>query len=129
MNKPIVSTKGARTSEKNAKREALKIAELASAKKARDIVILDLRDLSTIADYFIICSGENAVQIRAVAESIDEYYSNRKVFPLGIEGLDFAHWVLIDYGDIVVHIFDKETRAYYELEKFWIDAPRIPCEG
>lgn len=129
MNKSIVSTRGARTSGKNVRKEALKIAELAGAKKARDIIILDLSDLSTIADYFIICSGENAVQIRAIAESIDEYYSQKKVFPLGIEGMDFARWVLIDYGDIVIHIFDDETRAYYELEKFWIDAPKIPCKG
>ncbi len=73
----------------------------------------------------MICSGENPAQIRAIAESIDEYFSKKKVFPIGREGLGFARWVLIDYGDIVVHIFNQETRGYYDLEKFWIDAPRI----
>ena len=73
----------------------------------------------------MICSGENPAQIRAIAESIDRYFSEKKIPPLGREGLESAHWVLIDYGDIVVHIFDEETRSYYDLEKFWIDAPRV----
>lgn len=98
---------------------------MANDKKAKDTVILELKDLSTIADYFVICSGENTAQIKAIAESIDEYFSKKKIFPIGKEGLDFAQWVLIDYGDIVVHIFNQETRSYYDLEKFWIDAPRI----
>ena len=101
------------------------MAELANNKKAVDTVILELKDLSTIADYFVICSGDNTAQIKAIAESIDEYFSKKKVFPIGKEGLDFARWVLIDYGDIVIHIFNQEARGYYDLEKFWIDAPRI----
>ena len=101
------------------------MAGLANDKKAVDTVILELKDLSTIADYFVICSGDNTAQIKAIAESIDEYFSKKKVFPIGKEGLDFARWVLIDYGDIVIHIFNQEARDYYDLEKFWIDAPRI----
>jgi ribosome-associated protein len=101
------------------------MAGLANDKKAVDTVILELKELSTIADYFVICSGDNTAQIKAIAESIDEYFSKKKVFPRGKEGLDFARWVLIDYGDIVIHIFNQETRGYYDLEKFWIDAPRI----
>jgi ribosome-associated protein len=101
------------------------MAELANDKKAVDTVILELKELSTIADYFVICSGDNTAQIKAIAESIDEYFSKKKVFPIGKEGLDFARWVLIDYGDIVIHIFNQEARGYYDLEKFWIDAPRI----
>jgi len=101
------------------------MAELANDKKAVDTVILELKELSTIADFFVICSGDNAAQIKAIAESIDEYFSKKKVFPIGKEGLDFARWVLIDYGDIVIHIFNQEARGYYDLEKFWIDAPRI----
>ena len=80
-------------------------------------------------DYFVIWSGENPAQIKAIADAIDEYFSKKKIFPIGKEGLDVAHWVLIDYGDIVNHIFDKETRGFYDLEKFWMDAPRIPVEG
>ena len=101
------------------------MAELANDKKAVDTVVLELKELSTIADYFVICSGDNTAQIRAIAESIDEYFSKKKIFPIGKEGLDFARWILIDYGDIVVHIFNQEARGYYDLEKFWIDAPRI----
>ena len=101
------------------------MAELANDKKAVDTVVLELKELSTIADYFVNCSGDNTAQIRAIAESIDEYFSKKKIFPIGKEGLDFARWILIDYGDIVVHIFNQEARGYYDLEKFWIDAPRI----
>ena len=108
--------------------KAVKAAERAIDKKAKDTVILELKDLSTIADYFVICSGENPAQIRAIADAIDEFFSSQKISPLGREGLDFARWVLIDYGDIIIHIFDEETRAFYDLEKFWIDAPRVPVE-
>lgn len=76
----------------------------------------------------MICSGENPAQIRAIADAIDDYFSGEKIRPLGKEGLDFARWVLIDYGDIVIHVFDEEMRAFYDLEKFWIDAPRIAGE-
>ena len=107
------------------KKRAVRMAELANDKKAVDTVVLELKELSTIADYFVICSGDNTAQIRAIAESIDEYFSKKKIFPIGKEGLDFARWILIDYGDIVVHIFNQEARGYYDLEKFWIDAPRI----
>lgn len=107
------------------KKRAVRMAELANDKKAVDTVVLELKELTTIADYFVICSGDNTAQIRAIAESIDEYFSKKKIFPIGKEGLDFARWILIDYGDIVVHIFNQEARGYYDLEKFWIDAPRI----
>ena len=102
--------------------------EIALDKKARDTIILELKDLSTIADYFVICSGDNPSQIRAIAEAIQENFSKDRIRPLGKEGLNAAHWVLIDYGDIVINIFDEDTRAYYELEKLWIDAPRITLE-
>ena len=107
------------------KKRAVKIAELAIDKKASNTVVLELKDLSSIGDYFVICSGENTAQIKAIAESIDDYFSKQKIFPIGREGLDRAQWVLIDYGDIVVHIFTEDKRDYYGLEKFWMDAPRI----
>ncbi len=112
----------------NVKKRALKVAELAIDKKASDTVILEVKDLSAIADYFVICSGDNPAQIKAIAESIDEYFSKERLFPIGREGLDFARWILIDYGDIVIHIFNEETRAFYDLEKLWMDAPRIRIE-
>ena len=92
------------------------------------MVVLDLKGLSTIADYFVICSGENRPQIRAIAESIDEHFSREKIEPLGKEGMDSGRWVLMDYGDMVIHIFDEETRAFYDLDKFWMDAKRISVD-
>jgi len=124
----LCAEKGERPLESKIKKRAVKIAELAAAKKARDTVVIELKDLSTIADYFVICSGDNPAQIRAIVESIEGYFSKKKIFPIGREGTDFARWVLIDYGDIVVHVFDKETREYYNLEKFWMDAPKVPLD-
>ncbi|MEK6527809.1 MAG: ribosome silencing factor [Nitrospirota bacterium] len=112
----------------DSKEKAKKAAKAALSKKAKDTVILELKDLSTIADYFIICSGESSTQIRTIAETIKEKFSKYKMLLLGIEGLNFARWVLMDYGDVVIHIFSKESRDYYELEKLWLDAPRISID-
>jgi ribosome-associated protein len=112
----------------DSREKAVKAANTAVDKKAVDTVILDLKDLSTITDYFIICTGENPAQIKAISEAIKEGFLKKKISPIGIEGLKFARWVLMDYGDIIVHIFSRETRDFYELERFWIDAPRIPFE-
>ncbi len=101
---------------------------MAIDRKAVDTVIIELSGLTAMTDYFVICSGENPAQIRAIADSIDDCFSGEKIRPMGKEGMDTARWVLLDYGDIVVHIFDEETRAFYDLEKFWIDAPRIAEE-
>ena len=110
------------------KEKAIKAAEKAVDKKAINTVILELKDITTIADYFVICSGENPAQIRAIADAIDEYFSKEKIKRLGKEGLGAAHWVLLDYGDIIIHIFNEEMREFYDLEKFWIDAPRVAHE-
>ncbi|MBI5674737.1 MAG: ribosome silencing factor [Nitrospirae bacterium] len=112
----------------DSKEKALKAANTAVDKKAADTVILELTDLSTIADYFIICTGENPAQIKAISEAIKEGFQKKNILPIGIEGLKFVRWVLMDYGDIIVHIFSREARNFYELERFWIDAPRIPLE-
>lgn len=96
-----------------------------AAKKAKDTAILELKGLTIIADYFVICSGESTTQVKAVAEYVESEFLKKSVRPLSIEGLRYAHWVLIDYGDVIVHVFEDETRAYYELEKLWLDAPRI----
>lgn len=96
-----------------------------AAKKAKDTAILELKGLTIIADYFVICSGESTTQVKAIAEYVESEFLKKSVRPLSIEGLRYAHWVLIDYGDVIVHVFEDETRAYYELEKLWLDAPRI----
>ncbi|MDA8078889.1 MAG: ribosome silencing factor [Nitrospiraceae bacterium] len=97
-------------------------ARAALKKKADDLIILDLDGLTIIADYFIICSGESTTQVKAIAESVEHELADNGVRPLGIEGLDYSHWVLLDYGDIIVHVFERETREYYNLEKLWMDA-------
>ncbi len=106
----------------------IKAAEKAVDKKAINTVILELAGLSTIADYFVVCSGDNPAQIRAIADEVDGYFSKEGIKRLGKEGMSSAKWVLLDYGDIVVHVFDDETRGFYGLEKFWIDAPRVALE-
>ncbi len=109
----------------NIKKKAIEAAKIANSKKAKDTLILELKNLSTFTDYFVICSGESSIQVKTIAEAIEEKFSKNKIFLLGREGLSSARWVLLDYGDVVIHIFNEESRAYYELEKFWLDAPRI----
>jgi ribosome-associated protein len=76
----------------------------------------------------VICSGENITQVRAIAESVEEELSRKGIRPLGIEGLDYSHWVLLDYNDVIVHVFEKETRSYYSLERLWMDAKTIEAD-
>ena len=77
----------------------------------------------------MICSGESTTQVKAIAEHIEAEFLKDSIKPLSVEGFSYAHWILMDYGDVVIHVFQSETRNYYELEKLWIDAPRIPVEG
>lgn len=76
----------------------------------------------------MICSGENTAQVKAIADAIDEYFSRDRIKPIGREGMEFGRWVLLDYGDFVVNIFLEEARGYYELERLWKDAPRVPVD-
>jgi len=97
-------------------------------KKARDVLILDLRGLTIIADYFVICSGESTTHVRAIVEGVEEKSKKIGLKPPGIEGLNYSHWVLMDFGDVIVHIFEERTRDFYELEKLWMDAERVLLE-
>ena len=105
------------------------MAEAAMDKKSKDTVILELKDLTVIADYFVICSGTSSTQVKAIADNVEHKLREEGLRPIGVEGRDNAQWVLIDYGDVVVHVFEEEARAYYELEKFWLDAPKISLNG
>jgi ribosome-associated protein len=104
-------------------------AEAADSKKAFDIVILDIRRLTYIADYFVICSGSNTTQVSAISDWIGQTLAKTGVHPSHVEGQTESSWVLMDYGDFVVHIFDEQARVYYALEKLWGDAVRIPFLG
>jgi ribosome-associated protein len=98
-------------------------------KKAFDILALDIRAYTTVADYFVICSGSSNRQVQAIAESIELDLKKHKFYPLGIEGFTHGAWILIDYGDIVMHIFYQPVREFYELERLWADAPRLALDG
>jgi ribosome-associated protein len=94
----------------------------AEDKKANDIVVLDIRNLSVIADYFMICHGNSATQIQAIVTDIKKKIEESGFRVKGIEGVDEARWVLIDIGDLVVHVFHRDEREYYNLERLWGDA-------
>ncbi len=91
-------------------------------------MIIEVKDLTFIADYYLICSADNIIHVKTIAENIINTFHQYGLKPSGIEGLSYAHWVLIDYGDLIVHIFEEQTRLYYGLEKVWLDAPRIPTD-
>ena len=99
--------------------------DIASDKKASDVILLDIRDVTTFADYFVICSGNNPRQIRAIADAIDEQLGEQGAKVLHREG-DAEHgWILLDFGDVVVHIFGQREREYYRLERLWSEAKTV----
>jgi ribosome-associated protein len=100
-------------------------SRIAIDRKALDVVVLDMRDISSITDYFLICSGGSERQVRAIADAIDEALGASGVSSLGMEGYREGHWILMDFGDVIVHVFAQETREYYDLERLWVTAPRI----
>lgn len=106
----------------DSKKLAVKLGELALSKKATDIKILDLRKLTTITDYFVICTAHSDVQVKAIADAIMEGSKKEGERPWHKEGMTHKTWVLLDYVEVVVHIFLNETRAFYGLEKLWGDA-------
>lgn len=100
-------------------------ADAAAAKQAHDIVILDVGDVIGITDAFVVCSAGNTRQVRTIVDEIEEHLRVLvDARPRAVEGLEAASWVLLDYGDIVVHVFLAETREYYDLERLWADVPR-----
>jgi ribosome-associated protein len=107
---------------------AKEIAEIIKTKKGHGIKILDLRKVSNISDYFVICSADSDRQVKAIADEMDDQLIERGIKCFHREGLETLNWVLMDYFDVVVHIFRIEARAYYNLEKLWGDAPVISIE-
>ncbi len=104
-------------------------ASAASAKGGEDTVIIEVGEVLAITDAFVITSGRNTRQVKTIAEEVEaRLKADGGITPLRIEGLDDTHWVLLDYGDLVVHVFLDETREYYDLERLWSDAPRLSWE-
>ena len=114
--------------ESNSRQKAIRIVEAALDRKAERPVVLDMRQLTAYADTFIILSGRSDRQVRSIAESIVHALKSAGEQPLGVEGLDDGHWVLIDCNDAIVHVFDPDTRLQYDLERLWRDAPRLDLE-
>ncbi|HLA17071.1 MAG TPA: ribosome silencing factor [Candidatus Limnocylindrales bacterium] len=104
---------------------ARRIVELAEDKKAADIVLLGLRELTTLADYFVVCSGGSERQLGAIADGIVEGLRAEGVRPIGREGQSTSHWMLLDFGSVIVHIFTQPERDFYQLEKHWSAARTI----
>lgn len=105
--------------------EVRKSIKAALAKKAEELCVLDLRELTSFTDFFVIMHGNSSRQNVAICESIEEELAGDKIKPFGIEGLETAEWILLDYGSFVVHIFSRRARDFYGLEKLWADAPRL----
>ncbi|MBO0480047.1 ribosome silencing factor [Vagococcus fluvialis] len=101
------------------------VVKAADSKRAEDIVALDVTTVSLLADYFVICHGNSDKQVMAIANEIIEESHKNKVEVKRIEGKESARWVLIDLGDIIVHVFHSEEREFYNLEKLWSDAPLV----
>lgn len=91
----------------------------AESKKAFDIRVLDLREVTSFADFFVICSGSNPKQIQAIAEEIGQQLERRGEYPISVEGFSNAEWILADYGDYLIHVFSPKARMFYELERLW----------
>lgn len=104
---------------------AHRIVEIASDKKGNDIVMLRTAELTTMADFFVICSGRSERQVAALAGAIVDELREEKIRPIGIEGRQSSRWVLLDYGSVIVHVFAPEEREYYGLERLWGKAVQV----
>lgn len=102
---------------------AMKIAALASDKKANDILLLNMEELSPVTDYYVIGSASNSMSVKTICDNIEDKLAEEGVFPLHKEGYAEGRWILLDYGDVVAHIFLEEERDFYNLEQLWADAP------
>jgi ribosome-associated protein len=100
----------------------------AEDRKALDLLVLHVQPVSDFTDYFLICSGTNERQVQAIADGIEERLRAEKSRPLHVEGYNRGQWVLLDYGDFVVHVFQEEPRRFYSLERLWGDAPNVTVE-
>lgn len=103
-------------------------AGAALGKKAVDLVVLDVQRVSSVTDYFLVCSGKSTTHVDSIAEAIRSALKEHGVRPLHAEGVADSGWILLDYGDVLVHVFLEETRAYYALERLWGDAPALVLE-
>ena len=103
--------------------------EVLEDKKAEDIRVIDISDLSVLADFFIIATGNNRTQVQAMADEVEQKLGRAGAVPKQIEGYQAANWVLLDFGDVIIHIFDAQNRRFYDLERIWKDGRQIDPEA
>ncbi|MBQ6000711.1 MAG: ribosome silencing factor [Clostridia bacterium] len=108
---------------------ALQAAHFLSEKKAHDVEVLEITDLTVLADYFVICTGTSSTQVRSLAEEVEFRLSELGIEPHHIEGHRSTSWVLLDYSSVIVHVFYKDSREFYRLEHLWADAKRLELPG
>ncbi len=108
---------------------ALAIAKAALDKKGEDVTVLDVRGLSSYADYFVIMTADSERQASAIADHLEQTMKELGVSKVGVEGYETGRWILVDYGDVVAHVMNRESRGFYDLEGLWADAPRLQVEG
>ncbi|MFD2657267.1 MULTISPECIES: ribosome silencing factor [Gracilibacillus] len=101
------------------------VAKACDDKRAEDIVLLDMQNVSLIADYFLICEGTNERQVQAIAREVKDIADEQNIDVKRMEGFEQARWVLVDLGDLVCHVFHRDERQYYNIEKLWGDAPQL----
>ena len=107
------------------KEMALLLAQAMDSKKGKDIRVLETDGVTTLADYFVLCSGSSAPQLKALADAGEKAMKDHGILPHHVEGHRGGTWILQDYGDVVVHVFDKEARAFYDLDSLWADAKTV----
>jgi len=105
--------------------KAIAIAEAALEKKAYDLMVLEVEHLKSVADYFVVATGRSDVQVQSIARGIEERMARDGVRPLSIEGVTHAHWIVLDYNDVVIHVFLEPARDFYRLERTWSDAREV----
>lgn len=111
--------------EQDSRQRALLCLNASLEKKAKDLILLKVKEISAFADYFIICSGASDRQVRSIAEAIREHLKKADILPLGVEGEAAGQWILMDYDDVIIHIFLDSVRTFYDLERLWSEAPRM----
>lgn len=121
----------ARKKELDSRKRALLCINASLERKAKDLALLNVKELSAFADYFLICSASSDRQVRAIADTIQEKLQDAGIVPLGVEGESAGQWILLDYGDVIIHIFLEAVRSFYELERLWADAPvmHVPSDA
>ena len=111
------------------KKRVILCVNAALEKKAKNIIILNMQKVTSFADYSIVCSGTSDRQVQSIAQAIEENMKKNGFLPLGIEGERTAQWILMDYADIIVHVFYEPVRDFYDMERLWSDAPRMEIDN